>query len=128
MRKILFLNFGHHTMTPISAPEDVYLRRLPVRITLNDPSDGNEVYIKARDAVLKISGHLRDAVRDDEEIIVALPGASMIATAVVIAISAVLKYNPIVVTGTKISGGYVYSLNEDRLVDLEDLWNDVRGD
>ena len=123
--KILFLNFGH-AATPHVAPEGTEVRRIDCPVpNLRDPSDPVEVGQVAMALVRGQADHLRSALQNGERIVVALPGASGVAAAVVAALQGLLGFMPWTLVATRTEAGFVYDLG--KALDLSGVRETARG-
>ena len=124
--KVLFLNLGHQA-TPHASPEGVEVHRVDCPVpNLRDPSDPVEVAEVALALVRGQADHLRSALQNGERIVVALPGASGVAAAVVAALTGLLGFLPSILVATRTeAGGFVYDLG--KALDLSGVREMARG-
>ncbi len=118
-QNILFINFSHYELTPIDCEEDSYVRRFHSEISLNDPTNGKEIKQVVDKALSGVGKTIIDALTNGYEVIIALPGASMVAAAVTAGYFKMTNQLPTVIAATKTSKGYLYKLREDRLLNLK---------
>lgn len=124
---IYFLNFGHAS-TPLEGQEEV--RRLDLSVqNLPDPSDPAGVLEAARTLVRSAGEFLREARTDNHSVVVALPGSSLVAAALIGLLAGMLGFMPSVVVGTKTSEGFVYRLSRKLVLpDVRDAGRALRPD
>jgi hypothetical protein len=123
--KVFFLNLGHQA-TPHVSPEGTEVRRVDCPVAnLRDPSDPGEIAEVALALVRGQADHLRSALQNGERIVVALPGASGVAAAVVAALTGLLGFMPAVLVATRTEAGFVYDLG--RSLDLSVVRETARG-
>jgi hypothetical protein len=123
--KVFFLNLGH-VATPHVAPQGTEVRRIDCPVpNLRDPSDPVEVGQVALALVRGQAEALRSALQNGERIVVALPGASGVAAAVVATLTGLLGFMPAVLVATRTEAGFVYDLG--RSLDLSGVRETSRG-
>jgi hypothetical protein len=111
--KVFFLNLGH-AATPHVAPEGTEVRRIDCPVpNLRDPSDPVEVGQVALALVRGQAEALRSALQNGERIVVALPGASGVAAAVIAALQGLLGFMPYTLMATRTGdGSFTYVLGK----------------
>jgi hypothetical protein len=123
--KVFFLNLGH-AATPHVAPEGTEVRRADCPVpNLRDPSDPVEVGQVALALVRGQAAELRSALQNGERIVVALPGASGVAAAVVAALTGLLGFMPRTLVATRTEAGFVYDLS--KVLDLSEVRETARA-
>jgi hypothetical protein len=123
--KVLFLNLGH-SATPHVSPEGVEVHRVDCPVpNLRDPSDAVEIAEVALALVRGQAAQLRSALQNGERIVVALPGASGVAAAVVAVLTGLLGFMPAVLVATRTEAGFVYDLG--RSLDLSGVREAARA-
>jgi hypothetical protein len=123
--KVLFLNLGHSATTHVS-PEGLEVHRVDCPVpNLRDPSDPKEVAEVALALVRGQAEALRSALQNGERIVVALPGASGVAAAVVATLTGLLGFMPAVLVATRTEAGFVYDLS--KALDLTEVREMARG-
>lgn len=127
MRNVLFLNLTRHSLTPTSTPKDMFVKRIDEYAPLDDPSDAVQVWDTAQELIVKVEDELKDALSKELEIIVALPGTSLLAATLAVGLWTRANTRINLVTATKTREGYVFNLGADKLISLGSKLREVKA-
>jgi len=119
MKTIVFVNLSSFVDTPMRTPESTYVRRMDISTPLENPGDPKEV----REVVLKlwkdISPELNKAVEGGDDIVIALPGSTLMSAAISSIADRSLQAKVGFITATREGDSqYVFDLNPSRILRL----------
>jgi len=116
MRNVLFLNLTKHDKTATNADGDLYVKRVDKYIPVSDPSDALEVWQVAYQTISEVTSHIEAAIKSDHEILVALPGTSLLAATLAVGLWTSSNSRISLVTATKTREGYCFNLKADKII------------
>ena len=116
MRNVLFLNLTRHEKTAVSSSPDMYVKRINAYFQVNDHSDAGEVFSVANEMIKQVETDIKEAITKDHEILVALPGTSLLAATLAVGLWTLSNYQIGLVTATKTKEGFIFNLSPEKII------------
>lgn len=121
MRNVLFLNLTRHEKTAVVSSPDMYVKRVNSFISVNDHSQADDVWEVANQMVNNVKADIEEAIEKEHEILVALPGTSLLAATLAVGLWTLSNYRMGLVTATKTKEGFIFNLSAEKVIIFERL-------
>lgn len=118
MKAIVFVNLSSFADTPMRTPDNAYVRRLDISTPLENPGNPEEVTTTVSTLWEAISGELIKAVEGGDQIVIALPGSTLMSAAISSIACKTLPMKVGFITATREGDSYVFDLNPARILSI----------
>ena len=119
MNTIVFVNLSSFTDTPMRTPESTYVRRIDISTPLENPGNPVEVIEVVYALWAKIAPELKTAVEGGDDIVIALPGSTLMSAAISSVANNSLTTKVGFITATREGENqYVFDLSPSRILRL----------